>query len=124
MSGASKSQPPTAKLQDPEKDKKAGEPAGKEQQEKAPAILEEDDEFEDFPVEGTYRSYRYYHPASLQRISERLYLIPFFPCTLMLTLLVPDWGPEDAEVPGGNTHLWEESWDDDDTSEDFSKQLK
>lgn len=25
---------------------------------------------------------------------------------------------------GGNTHLWEESWDDDDTSEDFSKQLK
>ena len=25
---------------------------------------------------------------------------------------------------GGTTHLWEESWDDDDTSEDFSKQLK
>jgi hypothetical protein len=23
-----------------------------------------------------------------------------------------------------NTHLWEESWDDDDTSEDFSAQLK
>lgn len=35
-----------------------------------------------------------------------------------------DWPQEDAEVPGGNTHLWEESWDDDDTSEDFSKQLK
>lgn len=37
-----------------------------------------------------------------------------------------DWPPEDAEGPGerGNTHLWEESWDDDDTSEDFSKQLK
>lgn len=33
---------------------------------------------------------------------------------------------EDAEGSGerGNTHLWEESWDDDDTSEDFSKQLK
>lgn len=53
---------------------------------KPTAALEEDDEFEDFPVE--------------------------------------DWPQEDAEVPGGNTHLWEESWDDDDTSEDFSKQLK
>ncbi len=27
-------------------------------------------------------------------------------------------------MPGNNTHLWEESWDDDDTSEDFSAQLK
>lgn len=39
-----------------------------------------------------------------------------------------DWPAEDQEVPpgseGGTTHLWEESWDDDDTSEDFSKQLK
>lgn len=37
-----------------------------------------------------------------------------------------DWPQEETEVPGegGNTHLWEESWDDDDTSEDFSKQLK
>ncbi|MCJ1388596.1 hypothetical protein MMC18_001443 [Xylographa bjoerkii] len=57
---------------------------------KPTAALEEDDEFEDFPVEGEYS----------------------------------DWPQEDAEVPGGNTHLWEESWDDDDTSEDFSKQLK
>lgn len=38
-----------------------------------------------------------------------------------------DWPAEDQEVPpgeGGTTHMWEESWDDDDTSEDFSKQLK
>ncbi|KAA6411188.1 MAG: DSS1 SEM1 domain-containing [Lasallia pustulata] len=55
-------------------------------QQKPAAALEEDDEFEDFPVE--------------------------------------DWPQEDAEIPEGNTHLWEESWDDDDTSEDFSKQLK
>jgi 26 proteasome complex subunit DSS1 len=53
---------------------------------KPAAALEEDDEFEDFPVE--------------------------------------DWTQEDTEVPGDNTHLWEESWDDDDTSEDFSAQLK
>ncbi|KAJ5047515.1 uncharacterized protein L3040_003339 [Drepanopeziza brunnea f. sp. 'multigermtubi'] len=55
---------------------------------KPTAALEEDDEFEDFPVEN--------------------------------------WSQEEAEVPGSssNTHLWEESWDDDDTSEDFSAQLK
>ncbi|KAK8186830.1 DSS1/SEM1 family-domain-containing protein [Phyllosticta paracitricarpa] len=38
-----------------------------------------------------------------------------------------DWATEDAELPAAaaaNTHLWEESWDDDDTSEDFSAQLK
>ncbi|KAI4269597.1 MAG: hypothetical protein Q9205_006182 [Flavoplaca limonia] len=58
-------------------------------EQKPAAALEEDDEFEDFPVE--------------------------------------DWPAEEQEVPGeggGSTHLWEESWDDDDTSEDFSKQLK
>lgn len=44
----------------------------------------------------------------------------------MLThLVLSDWPQEDAEVPGEqNAHLWEESWDDDDTSDDFSKQLK
>lgn len=35
-----------------------------------------------------------------------------------------DWTQDEAEVPGNTTHLWEESWDDDDTSEDFSAQLK
>merc|ERR1712093_734907 len=53
---------------------------------KPTAALEEDDEFEDSPVEN--------------------------------------WTQEETEVPGDNTHLWEESWDDDDTSEDFSAQLK
>ncbi|OAL50395.1 26 proteasome-like protein complex subunit Sem1 [Pyrenochaeta sp. DS3sAY3a] len=56
-------------------------------QDKKPATqLEEDDEFEDFPVE--------------------------------------DWTEEDTQIPGGNTHLWEESWDDDDTNEDFAVQLR
>jgi len=57
-----------------------------EASQKPAAALEQDDEFEDFPVD--------------------------------------DWTQEDTEVPGDNTHLWEESWDDDDTSEDFSAQLK
>ncbi|KAL1853055.1 26S proteasome complex subunit [Paecilomyces lecythidis] len=60
-------------------------------QQKAPQALEEDDEFEDFPVE--------------------------------------DWPQEETEqgsttANGASVHLWEESWDDDDASEDFSKQLE
>lgn len=38
--------------------------------------------------------------------------------------MLVDWAQEDTEVAGDNTHLWEESWDDDDTSDDFSAQLK
>lgn len=37
---------------------------------------------------------------------------------------VADWAQEDTELPGGNQHLWEESWDDDDTSDDFAAQLR
>ncbi|KAG2415523.1 hypothetical protein HFD88_006714 [Aspergillus terreus] len=63
------------------------EPTQQPQQQKPP-VLEEDDEFEDFPVE--------------------------------------DWPQEETEqaANGTNVHLWEESWDDDDAAEDFSKQLK
>ena len=38
-----------------------------------------------------------------------------------------DWQPEDSEAQNGaaaTEHLWEESWDDDDTSDDFSNQLR
>ncbi|KAL1893559.1 26S proteasome complex subunit [Sporothrix stenoceras] len=39
---------------------------------------------------------------------------------------VDDWAPEETEAAGDGAtkHLWEESWDDDDTSDDFSAQLK
>lgn len=44
-------------------------------------------------------------------------------------LTILDWPQEEAEqatgsASGTNEHLWEESWDDDDAAEDFSKQLK
>ena len=41
----------------------------------------------------------------------------------MLTGFI-DWAEEDTELPSGNLHLWEESWDDDEQNDDFSKQLK
>ncbi|KAE8443317.1 26S proteasome complex subunit [Mollisiaceae sp. DMI_Dod_QoI] len=77
---ASGAAPPTTKATTTDKN------ADSTKDTKPAAALEEDDEFEDFPVEN--------------------------------------WTQEEAEVPGDNTHLWEESWDDDDTSEDFSAQLK
>jgi 26 proteasome complex subunit DSS1 len=35
-----------------------------------------------------------------------------------------DWEVENTDLPSGNQHLWEESWDDDDTNDDFFAQLK
>lgn len=38
-----------------------------------------------------------------------------------------DWGDEQTDLANGGeggAHLWEESWDDDDTSDDFAKMLK
>src|SRR6266480_5621777 len=111
MSGAAAGSNPAAK---PQEDKKPeGDPAKTSQQQPLqPSILEEDDEFEDFPVEGE-------SPQSLCAHD----LLPL--STEMLTHgFQVDWTQEEAEVPGGNAHLWEESWDDDDENEDFSKQLK
>lgn len=78
---------PTAKLQ-PTKSTSADPAAVSKPAQANTALLEEDDEFEDFPVE--------------------------------------DWTAEESEMPpgSGTTHLWEESWDDDDENEEFSKQLK
>ncbi|KAL2203853.1 hypothetical protein CC79DRAFT_1400114 [Sarocladium strictum] len=36
----------------------------------------------------------------------------------------PDEQTEAAQRSGDTKHLWEESWDDDDTTDDFSTQLK
>lgn len=84
---------------------------------KPAAALEEDDEFEDFPVESMLplRS-GCWGCTSLCQGGPIWKAVADDPCA--------DWTQEDTEVPGDNTHLWEESWDDDDTSEDFSAQLK
>lgn len=74
------------------------------QPQKPAAQLEEDDEFEDFPVEGKM----YCAIAAMVRLMSE-----------------SDWAKEEeVGAQGPTTHLWEESWDDDDTSDDFSVQLK
>jgi hypothetical protein len=109
---------------------------------KPAAALEEDDEFEDFPVEGeqplSYAPWTLAWHACLPPITGyHLYMgTRRTAChwTILSSveglhprianILVTDWTQEETEVQGDNTHLWEESWDDDDTSDDFSAQLK
>jgi 26 proteasome complex subunit DSS1 len=93
-------QPETAKatVSDSKDDTKPLQP------QKPAAQLEEDDEFEDFPVEGR----TFIHDEKSARLTSGL-----------------DWAKEEeVGAQGQTTHLWEESWDDDDTSDDFSVQLK
>ena len=63
------------------------------------ALLEDDDDFEEFPTEGKNRN----------RVSRLLYF-----CV--------DWttADEDAE----DTQMWEDNWDDDNVEDDFSTQLR
>lgn len=77
---------PSASNSTPKPSNNADSKPATEPEPKKPAVLEEDDEFEDFPVE--------------------------------------DWTEEETQIPNGNAHLWEESWDDDDTNEDFAVQLR
>lgn len=99
---------PTAKAQSNQKPEPDAGEVSKTATAPAPALLEEDDEFEDFPVEGRLEKQRCSYGILINQAN---------------TVSI-DWPTEDTEVPGGTTHLWEESWDDDDENEDFSKQLK
>ncbi|KAF9873649.1 hypothetical protein CkaCkLH20_08759 [Colletotrichum karsti] len=112
----------------PAQDKAAADAKAEEttQQQAAAAkkpALGEDDEFEDFPVdvshlpencEGSGGGGLYTHPKGTDGI-----VAPGM-----------NWAQEDTEAAAGGSgtgttqHLWEESWDDDDTSDDFSAQLK
>lgn len=55
-------------------------------------------------------------------------MLPTLATLALLTLSPSDWPDEQTEgVNGGDgsaQHLWEESWDDDDTNEDFAVMLK
>ena len=84
------------------------------QPQKPAAQLEEDDEFEDFPVEGRSE-------GDIQSEDDDLNTR----WKTDLGGMTIDWAKEDeVGQQAGNTHLWEESWDDDDTSDDFAVQLK
>lgn len=69
-------------------------------------LLEEDDEFEEFPAEGEWR-YKQKSEDSVSDSSGRF----------------PDWAgtkEEDEE----ELSVWEDNWDDDNVEDDFNQQLR
>ncbi|KAL4766167.1 proteasome regulatory particle lid subunit SEM1 [Aspergillus foveolatus] len=87
--------------------------ASQQPQQQKPTVLEEDDEFEDFPVDGGFSNGAF--AEALRSLS---------PASPAAAPYWPENETEQATANGNNVHLWEESWDDDDAAEDFSKQLK
>ena len=67
-------------------------------------LFEEDDEFEEFPAEGTLT------------ICVQMW------CALFRTSTNVDW--DEREEDSGDRQLWEDNWDDDNVEDDFSCQLR
>lgn len=89
-------------------------------------VLEEDDEFEEFPVQGECT--HHYPVLSLTRLSQLDPLVVY-------TFNTSDWddsqtdlanlaGAGSAGSAAGGDKLWEDNWDDDDIEEEFSTQLR
>ena len=68
-------------------------------------LLEEDDEFEEFPVEGSRAA------LAFDGFSRTNWV-----------WFSPDWGAADEEA--SDKHVWEDDWDDSNVEDSFSKQLR
>jgi 26 proteasome complex subunit DSS1 len=102
----------------PEDSTKPTEPTKEGDQIPHLSVLEEDDEFEEFPVQGEHRTPH----TPLQALANR-----------HLTSI--DWDDSQTDLahlrgvaPGAakseGDKLWEDNWDDDDIEEEFSVQLR
>jgi hypothetical protein len=87
----------------------------------------QDDEFEDFPrhLQGMSRTFpprRPVLPSPVSLLPNGNKSTPTDKSTPGLT----DWADSETEAANQKNagHLWDESWDDDDTSSDFSAQLR
>lgn len=72
-------------------------------------LLEEDDEFEEFPVEGKCL----YLIATCKSTWNNLRICLFW---------ILEWTSQDEEDKEAN--VWEDNWDDDNVEDDFSVQLR
>lgn len=77
--------------------------------------LEEDDEFEEFPVEGLYQNRQIHHESSLLRLAY-IELISKF------SFLPLEWA--DGKENEDEVNVWEDNWDDDNVEDDFNNQLR
>ena len=91
--------------------------------------LEEDDEFEEFPVQGTF-SFTFLQKGS--DANNKPYHFVDWPLNWLRR---SDWDDSATELahlggaaPGaaksGGNKLWEENWDDDDVEDNFSRNLR
>lgn len=96
---------------------KVAEPHKEDEHQPGLGVLEEDDEFEEFPVAGTS------YPSRLP-----FYCPPDVVCDLDWDESETDMSHLGGNAPGaaksGGDKLWEDNWDDDDIEDDFSVQLR
>lgn len=76
-------------------------------------LLEEDDEFEEFPAES-----KFFRLSNLQTFISIL----ANGLGLFFGFLSLDWGTEDADDE--DVSVWEDNWEDDIVQDDFSQQLR
>lgn len=86
-------------------------------------LLEEDDEFEEFPVEGALQTFFVLRLllCSIARFSV-ISAIDGFKSEILSLPCVLDWTAADEEQ--GDTHVWEDDWDDTNVEDPFSNQLR
>ena len=90
-------------------------------------VLEEDDEFEEFPVQGEHAhvpNFRTVSYASSATRSARRYTLKHLDWDDSQTDLANLGGPGAAGSAAAGDKLWEDNWDDDDIEEEFSTQLR
>lgn len=75
-------------------------------------LLEEDDEFEEFPAEGT----------SLFLFDDKFLRFLYSNLQFYLLFIYSDWIGKDED--NEDISVWEDNWDDDDVEDDFNQQLR
>lgn len=75
-------------------------------------LLEEDDEFEEFPAEG-----------NLNEFQIRWFcILILYIMSIKFTFIIADWtGTKEDE---DEVNVWEDNWDDDNVEDDFNQQLR
>jgi hypothetical protein len=107
-----------------EKEKKAAAAAAAEAEKKAePLVLEEDDEFEEFEQEGALALAPSFLPRELApRRGPVWYLSTLAHSHFRCSRTRADWTA--AEEDADDTKQWQDDWDDDDVTGDFSQSLR
>lgn len=75
-------------------------------------LLEEDDEFEEFPVEGKF----------IDKMRKQIYWGYVSDLHFLILFHFKDWTGKDKDEQ--DISVWEDNWEDDNIEDDFNKQLR